>query len=117
MKIVFTSRTGNVASFVDRLELDAVEIITGNETIEEEFVLITYTDGDGELPYVIETFLEENHAKMRGVAASGNVAWEDSYCLAADVIHEKYNVPIIGKFEDDGTDADVEAVKSAILAL
>ncbi|MGL4662774.1 MAG: class Ib ribonucleoside-diphosphate reductase assembly flavoprotein NrdI, partial [Culicoidibacterales bacterium] len=65
MKIVFASQTGNVASFVEKLELDAIEIISGNETIEEEFVLITYTDGDGDVPYVVEEFLEENHAYLR----------------------------------------------------
>lgn len=117
MKIAFASRTGNVDTFVGKLELDAIEIISGNETLEEDYVLITYTDGDGELPEVVEEFLENNNTHLRGVAASGNIAWGDSYCLAADVIHEKYNVPILGKFEDDGTDEDVENVRAAILAL
>lgn len=117
MKIVFASQTGNVAAFVEKLELDATEVITGNETLEEEFVLITYTDGDGDVPEVVEDFLENNHAHLRGVAASGNMAWGDSFCLAADVIHGKYNVPILGKFEDDGTNEDVENVRAAILAL
>lgn len=117
MKIAFASQTGNVASFVEKLDMDAVEIISGNETVEEDFVLITYTDGDGEVPYFVEDFLAENSGNLRGVAASGNMAWEDTFCFAADVVHEKYNVPILGKFEDDGTDEDVEAVRAAITAL
>lgn len=117
MKIAFASQTGNVASFVEKLDLDAVEIITGNEMVEEEFVLITYTDGDGEVPYFVEDFLETNNTNLRGVVASGNMAWEDTFCFAADVVHDKYSVPVLGKFEDEGTDADVESVKAAILAL
>lgn len=117
MKIVFASQTGNVAAFVEKLEMNSFEVVSGNEMVEEDFVLITYTDGDGEVPYFVEDFLTNNHENLRGVAASGNIAWEDTFCFAADVVHEKYNVPILGKFEDDGTDADVEAVKGAILAL
>lgn len=117
MKIAFASQTGNVAAFVEKLDMEAIEVIFGNEMIEEEFVLITYTDGDGEVPDFVEDFLDNNNANLRGVVASGNMAWADTFCFAADVVHEKYNVPILGKFEDDGTEEDIASVRSAILAL
>lgn len=117
MKIVFISQTGNVAYFVEKLGLAALEIYTGAETIAEPFVFVTYTDGAGEVPDVGLDFLEQHHEFLRGVVASGNMAWSDTYCLAADVIHEQYGVPILGKIEDDGTDEDVTEIKARILAL
>lgn len=117
MKIVFISQTGNVANFVGKLGMDAMEVYTGAETIAEPFVLITYTDGNGDVPDVGIDFLADHHEFLRGVVASGNMGWSDTYCLAADVIHEQYGVPILGKIEDDGTDEDVINVREAITAL
>lgn len=45
MKVVFASRTGNVQSIIDRLGIDALEITSGDELIDESYILITYTDG------------------------------------------------------------------------
>lgn len=117
MKIVFISQTGNVANFVGKLGMDAMEVYTGAETIAEPFVLITYTDGNGDVPDVGIDFLADHAEFLRGVVASGNMGWSDTYCLAADVIHEQYGVPILGKIEDDGTEADVEQVRTAIASL
>ncbi|MGL5295984.1 MAG: class Ib ribonucleoside-diphosphate reductase assembly flavoprotein NrdI [Culicoidibacterales bacterium] len=117
MKIAYISQTGNVASFVEKLGLDAMEVYTGTETMDEPFVLITYTDGLGDIPDIGIDFLEENHALLRGVVASGNMGWSDTYCLAADAVHEQYGVPILGKIEDDGTDEDVAAIRATIVSL
>lgn len=117
MKIAYASQTGNVASFVEKLGLESEEIMFGDESVDEAFVLVTYTDGLGDVPEIVEEFLENNNANLRGVVASGNMAWADTYCLAADVIAEKYNCPILGKIEDDGTDEDVTTVRTAIEGL
>ena len=45
MKVVYASRTGNVQSIVDQLDVDALEISSGNEVITEPYILITYNDG------------------------------------------------------------------------
>jgi protein involved in ribonucleotide reduction len=108
MKIVYASRTGNVSTFVDKLgESNVMEIQTGNETVNEKFVLVTYTDGYGEVPQEVDTFLANNNAYLVGVAASGDQSYGDAYCLAADVVSEMYAVPVLAKFEFDGTMEDV----------
>ncbi|HPT89597.1 MAG: class Ib ribonucleoside-diphosphate reductase assembly flavoprotein NrdI [Acholeplasmataceae bacterium] len=109
MKVVYATRTGNVEMFVNKLGLsDVMQIKDGTEKVNEEFVLVTYTDGYGELPAEVEEFLSNNAHNLRGVAASGDYGYGDAFAMAADVISEMYNVPILAKFEFDGTDEDVQ---------
>ena len=47
-------RTGNVESFVEKLGVeDTLKIETGNETVNEPYVLVTFTDGYGEVREVL----------------------------------------------------------------
>ncbi|MDD4212125.1 MAG: class Ib ribonucleoside-diphosphate reductase assembly flavoprotein NrdI [Bacilli bacterium] len=118
MKIVYASRTGNVAAFVKKLGIgNILELKIGKEKVNEKFVLVTFTDGYGELPEEVNDFLENNNDYLAGVAASGDKSYGEAYALAADLISNTYGVPIILKFEFDGTDADVEAFKDALLDL
>lgn len=107
MKIAYDSKTGNVKRFVNKLNIDAIEI---NEDLilEELFVLITYTTGFGQVPQKVLHFLEKNHSNLLGVAASGNRNWGNNFCKSADTISNMYNVPIIHKFELSGTKKDVD---------
>ena len=70
MKVVFASRTGNVQSIVDRLSVDALEISSGDEAVSEPFLLITYTDGYGDVPMEVESFLNSNGDHLKGVIVS-----------------------------------------------
>lgn len=73
-----------------------------------KYVLVTYTDKFGEIPKEVEEFLAEHHSNMVGVCASGRQIWklQGTYCKSADVIHNQYGVPILLKFEMQGTDRD-----------
>ncbi|MDD4077699.1 MAG: class Ib ribonucleoside-diphosphate reductase assembly flavoprotein NrdI [Bacilli bacterium] len=109
MKVVYASRTGNVKAFINKLGLDNImQIEKGSEKVKENFVLVTYTDGYGDVPVEVEDFLSNNGEYLQGVVASGDHSYGDAYCAAADVISEMYGVPILGKFEFDGTDEDVK---------
>ena len=57
MKIVYASRTGNVESLINKLNLTAVKIEGQGETVSEDFILMTYTDGFGDVPSEVEDFL------------------------------------------------------------
>lgn len=108
MKIVYASRTGNVQSFIDKLGIDDVmQIENGTETVDEKYVLVTFTDGYGEVPEEVMDFLQSNADKLVAVAASGDTGYGEAYCLAADVISEMYGVPVLLKFEFDGSQEDV----------
>lgn len=115
MKIVYASRTGNVQSFIDKLGADDVlKIETGTESVDEKFILVTYTDGYGDVPEEVLDFLQSNADKLAAVAASGDLSYDDAYCLAADVISDMYGVPVLLKFEFDGSQEDVQKFLEAI---
>lgn len=117
MLVVFYSETGNVATFVEKTGLETFEVVTGDETIDQPFVVVTPTTGDGEAPYELTLFLDEHKDHIRGVAASGDLAWGDSYGAAAKVIAEEYDVPVLHIFELEGTDEDVTTFVDAVKAL
>lgn len=116
MKLVYASRTGNVQKLTDRLAIeDTLKITSGEESVKEDFILITYTDGVGIIPPVVEKFLDANHANCKGVAVSGNSERHpDTFCFAADKIAEKYGLPILARFEKDGNESAEAAIKAAL---
>lgn len=116
MKLVYASRTGNVQKLVDRISAaDALKIVSGEESVKEDYILVTYTDGAGIIPPAVEKFLDANHEGCKGVAVSGNSERHPStFCGAADKIAEKYGLPILVKFEKDGDSSVEDAVKAAL---
>lgn len=118
MKLVYASRTGNVQKLVDRIStVDALKIASGEESVQEDYILITYTDGAGIIPPAVEKFLDANHAGCKGVAVSGNSERHpNTFCFAADKITDKYKLPVIAKFEKDGDASAEAAIKAALNA-
>jgi protein involved in ribonucleotide reduction len=107
MIIAFDSKTGNVRKFVSKLNLRSIEI-DDIITMDEPFVLVTYTTGFGQVPGKVMSFLQRNHNYLQGVSASGNRNWGDGFAKSADTIAKLYDVPVLGKFELSGTKRDVE---------
>ncbi len=114
MKIAYASRTGNVEALVGKLGADALKIESGAETIAEDYILFTYTDGYGDIPGEVEAFLAGNAAHLKGVVCSGDRSYGEAYCQAGDKIAEQYGVTCLYKLEFDGTDEDVEKIKGLI---
>lgn len=117
--IVFASRTGNVRYIVRKLDksIPTMEVIEGAEQfISEPYLIFTYTDGLGEVPERVSKFLDigDNAKYLKGVIASGNTNFgHNVFCFSADVISEKYNVPIINKIELRGYDKDIKIIEEA----
>lgn len=116
MLIAYASKTGNVRRFINKLNLPAVPI-DETETLDEPFVLVTYTTGFGQVPDNVVSFLERNASKMIGVSASGNRNWGDGFAKSADTISERYGVPVLYKFELSGTQRDVDNFKREVSAV
>lgn len=117
MIVVYYSETGNCAEFVENTGLESMEIITGDETTDEKFVIVTPTTGDADVPDAVLDFLEAHEDQVVGVVGSGNMGWADTYCAAAHTIAEDYSVPVLLEIEDEGTDEDVETFKVKFAAL
>ena len=114
MKVVYFSFTGNVRLFIQRTELeDTLEITQDNCTdrIDEPYILVTGTIGFGEVPEPVQSFLNHNSEHLEAVAASGNRNWGQNFAKAGITISEDYQVPLLMKFEVQGTNSDVEEFK------
>ena len=107
-QIVFFSRTGNIGRFVKKLNYTNVTEITEGIIVKTPFVLITSTINFGQVPIEYKKFLKDNHKYMIGVSGSGNKNWGSNFAKAADTISQKYNVPIVTKFELSGNTHDVK---------
>lgn len=116
MLVVYDSRTGNVERFVRKLGMPALRL-QENTTVDEPYVLVTYTTGYGQVPDKVVSFLNRNGRYLRGVAASGNRNWGNSFAGSADRISGEFSVPVVGKFELSGTGRDVQHFVSGVHAL
>ncbi|MBP3710530.1 MAG: class Ib ribonucleoside-diphosphate reductase assembly flavoprotein NrdI [Treponema sp.] len=118
MKIVYATAQGKTEALIkDSLGItNAVKIIDGTEKIGEPFILFTYTDGIGETPKQVETFLLNNGAHIKAVVGSGNIPFHaDTFAFAADNIAQKYNVPILYKIDCDCNADDIRRIKLLLL--
>lgn len=116
MLIAFDSKTGNVRRFVKKLNLPYIEI-EEDMVVDKPFVMVTYTTGFGQVPAKVLSFLNRNHALLRGVSASGNRNWGTSFAKSADIISSLYGVPVISKFELSGTSRDVDLFTRGVEAI
>ena len=107
--IFYYSLTGNIKRFLDKCGLEAHSI--EQTAPKREFVLVTNTLGFGEIPSLVEAFLQQHGHLLVGVAASGNRNWGDNYGKAGRLISVRYKVPLLHTFELSGTQGDVEEFK------
>ena len=98
MKYAYASRTGNVEEIVNSLGIDALRIDDGSENMDEPYILFTYTDGYGDVPAEVESFLMANGTLIQG----------------ADKISDDYGCEILYKVENSGTPEDIENIKKVI---
>ncbi len=110
MLLVYASKTGNVERFAQKIDgLSRLKIADGFETITEPCVLLTYTTGIGQVPLEVSKFAQQNSHLIRGVAASGNRNWGETYGKAAQTLNQQYGFPILHTFELSGTRRDAAA--------
>ena len=105
MKVVYASRSGNVEKFVMKLgrNVDSMRIADGSEKVDDDFIIITYTDGVGSIPRQVETFLKANRDHLKAAAVSGNERrFPNTFAGAADKIAAMFDVPIIVTFDGEG---------------
>lgn len=106
--------------FVQRLDTPSVRIglyyKQGDLHITEPYILMLPTYGTGTLktaiPPQVKRFLkdEENQNNCTGVIGAGNTNFGGHYCLAAELIARRFDIPLHHKFELLGTEEDVTVV-------
>ena len=117
MFLVYMSLTGNVENFVKRVGWDSFQITESNpyEEMKEDYVIVipTYV---GYVNYDVEDFIgyKDNLKYLVGFASSGNLNFDNLYCINGIELSEQYNKPLIHKFEYMGTDKDIEIFKEEV---
>lgn len=109
--IAYASRTGNVRYIFSQLGLPGVEI-DESTTIEQPFLLLTYTDGLGQVPLIVQRFMNKYGIYCKGVAVSGNRNFgHHNFGKAGEKIAEQWDIPLIRKMELRGFPQDYEAIR------
>lgn len=118
MRLVYDSLTGNVRrftrgvqqEFLNRygLELPLLEVQRGAPG--GDYLLLTYTFGEGEVPRSTARFLAEHSAGLRAVVASGSFHWGPNFGRAGDIIAHHYSVPFLVRLNKAGNQKDKETV-------
>ncbi len=122
--IYFSSTSENTSRFVAKLgpELARIPLHAKDAPLlaTRPYVLVvpTYggTGGEGSVPKQVIRFLNDpqNRQLIRGVIGAGNTNFGDNYCMAADIIAAKCNVPRLYRFELMGTPEDVARVHNGL---
>ncbi len=109
--IAYASRTGNVRYITSKLEAETIEIKEGLQ-LDKPYLLMTYTDGFGDIPVKVAQFLEQNSPLCKGVVVSGNSNFgHQVFGGAGDKIALRYRVPLVRKLELRGYPTDYEAIQ------
>jgi protein involved in ribonucleotide reduction len=111
------SLTGNVRNFVEKTGMDSLELNPANlyREVNEDYIIVipTYV---GYINGEVEEFVEykNNKEHLIGFAASGNLNFNDLYCVNAKELSEKYDKPLLFTFEYSGTNKDIEDFKREV---
>ncbi len=114
MIIMVDSLTGNGINFAKHLEGDIR--LVGKDKIKEneKFFLLTRSFGFGQVPESTVSLLEQFAYNCIGVAVSGNKNWGANFGKAGEIIQEKYDIPLVLKFEGSGFKSDWEKISQYI---
>lgn len=115
MKYVYASRMGNVEKLIKELGVVAEKIVTGSEIVNDDFILFTYTDGQGIVPKAVESFLSVNGKHLKGVVAAGSKERHaDTFAWAGDLIAKEYDVACLYKIDGPVDEEDVKAIQKLL---
>lgn len=79
------------------------------------FVIITPTCGAGDCPEPVLEFLSTHHDRCVGSIIGGNRNFGSDFAGAGNVLRDRFNFPVLYRFELFGTDQDVEICRKGIL--
>jgi protein involved in ribonucleotide reduction len=123
--VYFSSVSENTKRLVEKLGLKSIRIPLKSDeaerfTYEHDSVLVVPTYGSGEektsVPKQVIKFLNnpENRKHIKGVVATGNTNFGESYGLAGDIVAQKLGVPLLQRIEILGTPEDIEQLKERL---
>ncbi|WP_278902703.1 ribonucleotide reductase stimulatory protein [Dolosigranulum pigrum] len=117
MKIVYITLTGQTRKFVNKLDMEIIELSPIDPFIEvnEPFIIVAPTY-EKEATEILWEFLDtgENKRYFQGVAGGGNRNFNELFVFTAKDLARDYDVPLLHAFEFQGSPKDVKALKDKI---
>ncbi|AHB36776.1 class Ib ribonucleoside-diphosphate reductase assembly flavoprotein NrdI [Spiroplasma apis] len=119
--VYFSSISNNTHRFINKFDYKNTRIpceLTEEILVNEDYVLVVPTyggggdDTKGAVPKQVIKFLNNpnNRKYCRGVIASGNTNFGDTFAIAGPILSKKLKVPLLYQFELLGTEYDVETI-------
>lgn len=123
--VYFSSTSENTKRFVAKLGLNSYRIPLKSQeaetfTHERDSILVIPTYGGGEdkaaVPKQVVKYLNnpKNRKHIKGVIATGNTNFGESYCVAGEIVASKLQVPLLYRVEILGTPNDITEVKERL---
>ena len=117
MKIVYITLTGQTRKFVNKLDMETIELSPIDPFIEinEPFIIVAPTY-EKEATEILWEFLDtgENKRYFQGVAGGGNRNFNELFVFTAKDLARDYDVPLLHAFEFQGSPKDVKSLKDKI---
>lgn len=120
MLLVYMSFTGNVRNFVERTGFSSIELNPANPFIEiNEPFLVVVPSYVGYINDDVIDFIDykQNRNNLIGFVGSGNRNFNEMFCINAKELANKYQKPVIFKFEYNGTEQDIEKFKKEVKSI
>lgn len=117
MKVVFISLTGQTRKFVNKLDMDLLELSATNpfQVVNEPYIIIAPTY-EKEVTEILNDFIEtdDNQHFLKGVAGGGNLNFGKLFVFTAKDLATDYDVPLLHSFEFQGNEEDVKLLKKVV---
>ena len=113
--VYWSSNSGGTRRVAEALSTNTVELADYDGI--GPYVLLTPTYDQprgGFTPKPVQQFLEEHAHLMVGVAATGNLNFQEYYCQAAIDISKRHGVPIVHRIDIMGTVDDYRTIDAGM---
>ena len=111
----WSSNSGGTRRVAEALNTNTVELSDYDGTSPYVMLTPTYDQPRGGFtPKPVQQFLEEHAHLMVGVAATGNLNFQEYYCQAGKDISKQYGVPIVHRIDIMGTEDDYRTIDAGM---
>ena len=113
--VYWSSNSGGTRRVAEALSTNAVELSDYDGTSPYVLMTPTYDQPRGGFtPKPVQTFLDKHAHLMVGVAATGNLNFQEYYCQAGKDISKEYGVPIVHRIDIMGTADDYRTIDAGM---
>ena len=114
--VYWSSNSGGTRRVAEALNTNTVELADYDGTSPYVLMCPTYDQPRGGFtPKPVQTFLDKHAHLMVGVAATGNLNFQEHYCHAGIDISKQHNVPIVHRIDIMGTEDDYRTIDAGMV--